>query len=1300
MTQIIPLLVSLLAQESVVRIGREVGFPIGGDRLIFNPSLSSIGGLPTLEDTVAFEAMLNAVERYPMPKCDPDTRHLAQQVVTDWLCSRDGAGNGEIMWLNGAPGVGKSAIVQTVCEALERSAYNPIHAVHFFGRGQGRREKAFYFPATVAYQLALSNDLYRNLLNSTIQSNPHIFTQAFEPQFRQIVLGPTATTAGVPSFQTPIAVVIDALDEVDNIGDQIALLEVAFSAATKNGMRFLIASRPEQDIHGFFHRPDVHHHIHHVRLDEATFKTSRDIYIFLKKGFARIRQSRPWFFSRGDSDRWPGTAILRRLTVYSDGQFIFSYLIVESIEADRVTPPHEQLQSILDHTAVKTFSKLDTLYHQILSRCLQGTSSTPDRNKARLIGVLRAIICWPQQLSITAIANVLGEETFVVENVIRGPMRCLFKVKDDRQGSHVMLCHKSLRDCVVNRSRAGDFFVGSNNPNISTLDVLYHEILSRCLQGPPSQHDRNKDLLMRTLRVIISWPNPLSIAGIADVLVEEESVVRDVLQGPMRSLFTMSSYFGIELCDRSLKSYILNRSSAGDFFIGSDTRDVLYHEILSRCLRGPPSQRDRNKDLLMGILRVITCWPVELSIAGIADVLDEEESVVGDVIRGPMRSLFDISPASSVQLCDKLLRDYVLTQSRSGEFFISSNEPDELFIEILSRPPPSDPRHAFPPHLLMGVLQCIQVHDCMPTIDTTLEDIASNLNVDPGVVRRVLHGPHRALFRHFSQMDAKYTFATNTFGEFLADHCRSGRWSIPYSRAADAVVARTLSIPLPCDPQNSFSRQDLIGFLRVSKMWSSHPLSLPEIISVLGIEARIVKNVVCGPQSGLWRSFWWRVDLSEALVKNNFFSDASRSGEFHVSQDSEDALLISLLSLPPPTDPQKSFSRHDLRTVLHVICCFERSLTIPEIASILCIDPRAVSDVISGPQQSFFWQGDGRICFSPTVDARKFFRDTKRSGKFHLSDTDSASLLLPILSLPAPPERSFSRQELMGIFLATIMLGDNAITIDDIAFMLAIEPNVALNVVKGPQQLLFCMGERDGTAVIWSALHHSWFDNSYSSEGFCITAGEIDALFISVLSRPPPTDTRKTYLRQDLIAVICTVLTFNGLCYYDIASASGLERRIVENVIQGPHQVLFTIHSSQCFPSAALRSFFTNPHRSREFYVSRDDLDASLTQYLYRPPPVTPERSYSRQCLMGIVQLLFVSPPSTLERMEDLDVASKLNFSCSTVRNIIRGPHSALFKTEYYHTMNSDWISLESRVLDFKGFLLDPTRSGEFYLGP
>jgi len=68
---------------------------------------------------VAFDALLNSEGRYPPPKCHINTRIAVQGVATNWICRRGEWADRGIMWISGAPGVGKSALVQTVCENLD-----------------------------------------------------------------------------------------------------------------------------------------------------------------------------------------------------------------------------------------------------------------------------------------------------------------------------------------------------------------------------------------------------------------------------------------------------------------------------------------------------------------------------------------------------------------------------------------------------------------------------------------------------------------------------------------------------------------------------------------------------------------------------------------------------------------------------------------------------------------------------------------------------------------------------------------------------------------------------------------------------------------------------------------------------------------------------------------------------------------------------------------------------------------------------------------------------------------------------
>jgi len=104
---------------NVTNDGREKGMlSLLVDRLKLDRSTSS-GKTLTLESCVAFDALLNSKERYPAPRCHVDTRTAAQTVVTDWILRRGLWADKGIMWMSGAPGVGKSAIVQTVCEVLD-----------------------------------------------------------------------------------------------------------------------------------------------------------------------------------------------------------------------------------------------------------------------------------------------------------------------------------------------------------------------------------------------------------------------------------------------------------------------------------------------------------------------------------------------------------------------------------------------------------------------------------------------------------------------------------------------------------------------------------------------------------------------------------------------------------------------------------------------------------------------------------------------------------------------------------------------------------------------------------------------------------------------------------------------------------------------------------------------------------------------------------------------------------------------------------------------------------------------------
>ena len=414
------------------------------------------------------------------------------------------------MWMSGAPGVGKSAIVQTVCESLDTDDgskswltrfgfsnryvilrvhktvadnHRKVDGSHFFGRVLGNREKASFLPATIAFQLSRSRSSSRETIKKTIKNRPGILSETFPSQFRQLL---TMTAKKRWSFQSPITIVIDALDECDSPEDQVELLNLILEAVTSGKARFLIASRPEQQIHVFFQRKDVSQHTYHIRLDEESFNTSRDIEVFLRAEFARIRVEKPEScLSLPDGEEWPGNAIIVLIRDDSDSQFMYPRLCIDYIDTPSISPD-QQLRNLVAARPARAFSKLDTLYHLIISRrspdLLRAGEEALHQHQEVIMGILQIIIAWPRgPFFANEIAHILHEKADIVQNIIRGPMRSLFKFKADDLDSPITLCHKSLRDYLLDQNR-------SREPPIpGSADALFAELLSR---NPPSDHSQ------------------------------------------------------------------------------------------------------------------------------------------------------------------------------------------------------------------------------------------------------------------------------------------------------------------------------------------------------------------------------------------------------------------------------------------------------------------------------------------------------------------------------------------------------------------------------------------------------------------------------------------------------------------------------------------------------------------------------------------------------------------------------------------------------------------------------------------
>ncbi|KAJ7809886.1 hypothetical protein B0H14DRAFT_2379428, partial [Mycena olivaceomarginata] len=74
-------------------------------------------GIQLLCHAIASDAFYNSAERYPQPKCHPETRTKMLEDLWSWSSEKDPGSS--VLWLYGPAGAGKSAIAQSFLRNAE-----------------------------------------------------------------------------------------------------------------------------------------------------------------------------------------------------------------------------------------------------------------------------------------------------------------------------------------------------------------------------------------------------------------------------------------------------------------------------------------------------------------------------------------------------------------------------------------------------------------------------------------------------------------------------------------------------------------------------------------------------------------------------------------------------------------------------------------------------------------------------------------------------------------------------------------------------------------------------------------------------------------------------------------------------------------------------------------------------------------------------------------------------------------------------------------------------------------------------
>ncbi|KAM6491038.1 hypothetical protein JOM56_013277, partial [Amanita muscaria] len=180
-------------------------------------------GLDNLKEFVSFSALHDSSAQDPERCCHPGTRKNVLHKMRTWM--DDPNAPERILWLHGPAGVGKSAIAQTISYSYGREK---VGASFFFFRSDPIRNDGNRLFPTLAWRLASSVPIIKDLIAFSLEEDPDIPRKVIEAQFEKLIAQPFLTISdGESAVPTPSRViVIDGLDECCDVKLQRRILKI------------------------------------------------------------------------------------------------------------------------------------------------------------------------------------------------------------------------------------------------------------------------------------------------------------------------------------------------------------------------------------------------------------------------------------------------------------------------------------------------------------------------------------------------------------------------------------------------------------------------------------------------------------------------------------------------------------------------------------------------------------------------------------------------------------------------------------------------------------------------------------------------------------------------------------------------------------------------------------------------------------------------------------------------------------------------------------------------------------------
>ena len=377
--------------------------------------------------------------------CMGGTREAFLSKVVTWATdesAQKGAG-GNMFWIYGLPGIGKTSLAHSICARLHDRKH--LAGAFFCRRDDPILDKPENILPTLIHNLTTSFSPFRRVVARHLRNDPNVTPESM----KETLLPDLIRSLPRPPDHT-LVFVIDALDECGDTRSRPGILKaLTDTGAQAPWLRIIITSRPEVDIQRFFDAPTLSSHF---RYDLAADQEANDdLRTFAQQEFNLVASD--WHLSTP----WPDKSLFDRVISRANGLFIFIKTI--ALALDNCVDPTESLEAALQGSAGAGVTPLYALYSNILRARISHSSA----EFRRTIGVLLTTASY-RALCEETIAEMAGVKPNLVRKWVDGLGSLLYR--DEGANGVIHVRHLSISDFFISDECPRDYHVDLRDANI------------------------------------------------------------------------------------------------------------------------------------------------------------------------------------------------------------------------------------------------------------------------------------------------------------------------------------------------------------------------------------------------------------------------------------------------------------------------------------------------------------------------------------------------------------------------------------------------------------------------------------------------------------------------------------------------------------------------------------------------------------------------------------------------------------------------------------------------------------------